>query len=535
MNRRLARASPETSRDILSRASARSPSSLPRSPAPVRLSLLHSSAAPSRAEQGASPETCAVNHAEHIIAHSPPPLLEDTDAASASHSAQPIGLAAKAAVSLTPILAAAATRDAESRPSASRSNAVPLDEEARKKLQSAKAKERARLRTERYHFTKPHADFAEWCDKKMGGLACVWRKVDDDGNMCLTKAEFLKGYKALHYPAPFNELWAALDRDKMGTVSFIEFDPEGALMLARFKHWLEVTFGGVTAAFQKFDTARNGLVDIKEFLTGCLKEEIPSDVCDSLRDVFKILDNSANRESRGNITVEEMHFLVAWKCPAYLWADPDAEAMEQFKAALAAKYHHNVLLSWRKALDRDGSMKVTYDEFVASCKVLARQGVASAAPASGVPALYCTLDTDRSGWFTFRDWDYDSFKMLVKFTRWTKAEFGKPSNCVRAWEKEKGVGVSLGGFRRHAASLGLPDPVVNQLFEALSLEKVEFESSRGKIVRNELIFLDAWESSADHGRKERRASFRSMETQSLLGTEWIQVEEVAEAASKADA
>lgn len=408
------------------------------------------------------------------------------------------------------------------------------EEEAREKARAAKAKERARIRTERYHFTNPHLDFAEWCDKKQGGLACVWRKVDADGNMCLTKAEFLKGFKALQYPASFNELWAALDRDKMGTVSFIEFDPEGALMLARFKRWTEVRFGGVDAAFQKFDTARNGQVDLKEFMAGCLKEELPSDVRDSLRQIFYILDNAANRSSRGNITIEEIGFLETWKCPPYLWEDADVKAMEQFKADLSVKYKQNLLLTWRKALDRDATMKVTYEEFLASCKALARSGVAAAAPASGVSALYCAFDTDRSGWFTLRDWDYAIFKTLAHFTRWTKAEFGKPSNCVRAWEKEKGIGVSLGMFRRNVTPLGLSDPVVNQLFEALSLEKVEFEVSRGKIVRDELIFLDNWEASADHDRSGRRASFGTKETQKLLGLD-IHQDGVAEAAEAADA
>merc|ERR1719329_330457 len=193
-----------------------------------------------------------------------------------------------------------------------------------------------------------------------------------------------------------------------------------------------------------------------------------------------------------------------------------------------------MLSAWRKVLDRDATMKVTYDEFLASCKALARSGMAAAAPASGSSALYCAFDTDRSGWFTLRDWDHATFKTLAQFTRWTKAEFGKPSNCVRAWEKEKGIGVSLGSFRRNVAPLGLSDAVVNQLFEALSLEKVEFETSRGRIVRDELIFLDNWEASADHDRSSARmASWRTKETQQLLSF-GISQDGVAEAAEATD-
>lgn len=506
LNRRLANATPETSREVLSRASARSAlSPLRRSRGTSRASTIEghlTRLSHSRAEQAVAPEAVSP-HKEHAVA------AEDTDADAASR-------AAKATISLTPILAASAPSK-EAAPAPSEAAPAAPDEEARRAAHAAKAKERARIRTESYHFTRPHVEFAEWCDNKRGGLACVWRRVDADGNMCLTKAEFLKGFRKLQYPSPFNELWASLDRDKMGTVSFIEFDPEGALMLARFKRWAEMTFGSVDAAFQKLDTARNGQVDVKEFLVGCLKEPLPPDVKDSLRQVFYILDNADNKESRGNITVQEMAFLHTWKCPPYLWEDPDMEAQDKFKAALLTKWHNNILLAWRKTLDRDGSMKVTYDEFMASCKAVTKIGLAAATPPSGIPALYCSFDLDRSGWFTLRDWDHATFVTLAAFTRWTKAEFGKPSNCVRAWEKEKGLGVGLKAFRRHTAPLGLSDTEANRLFEALSLEKVEFETSKGKIAQHELMFLDTWEASADQAQSSgRRASFRSLETRQAL-------------------
>lgn len=472
LNCRLARATPDVSREVLSRAGARAPV-LSKSSGRFS-SLQRRSAASSRVEQVEQPgglEACASPQA-------PGQLLENTTGGPSLAEASDEAAASEAA------------RRAEQRAKAEAARAQRAEEEAKARL---------RIRRERYHFTQPHLDFAEWCDKKHGGLSVVWRRLDVKGKMSLTKADFLKGFKTLQYMGSSNDLWLSLDRDKTGMVSFTEFDPEDALVLARFKHWVELKFVNIDTAFKFLDTEKNGSVSYREFERGCSKERLPPAVKDSLKQIFQLLDNAGNKATKGNITVEEIAFLESWKCPPYLWQEPDHAAKEQFVSELIARHRSNPLLAWRKALDKDGSMKVTYDEFVTNCKEIAQSGVASAAPSTGLPALYCAFDTDRSGWFTFRDWDEPAFRTLAAFSRRVAGEFGRPSGCVKAWEKEKGAGVGLGAFNRHTEALGLSAEDRDVLFEGLSLEKVSFDSGakKGKISHQELVFLDSWEFSDD--------------------------------------
>lgn len=359
----------------------------------------------------------------------------------------------------------------------------------------------AAQRMAKFELAKPHIELAEWAESKLHiGLIGVWRKLDNNGNMSLSKAELFRGLKNLSFPGDVHELWKVLDNDRAGSVSFIEFDPEGALCCARFKRWTELRFGSVQKAFSSFDTARNGQVDYKEFVTACRNEDIPPSLLESLPLVFRILDDSTHVESKGNITVEEVGFLDRWKCPEYLWKEPDEMARERFKAALAAKYHNNSLLAWRKAMDKDGTMRVTQAEFEIVCRKLAHAGVKDAKPENGLAGLYVALDQDRSGWFSIRDWDERIFNLLACFVTFARAQFHKVSHCIRAWELREGKGVGLDTWHRHTKETGMSTEDLDELFEGFSMKTLNLDRSSldegsadtGRMQPHDLVFLDTW-------------------------------------------
>jgi len=158
----------------------------------------------------------------------------------------------------------------------------------------------------------------------------------------------------------------------------------------------------------------------------------------------------------------------------------------------------NPLVAWRKVFDKAGSMRVNYNEFAALCRRLAEKGMTEAVPSRGVPALYCALDTCRSGWISFRHWDERSYSLLSRFAQWARETFRCVSKCVTAWEKSKGKGIDLRGFSRGIEPLGFSEEDCNLLFVGLSFEKVAFDEDAerfrgGKISLDEIAFLDSWD------------------------------------------
>jgi len=340
------------------------------------------------------------------------------------------------------------------------------------------------------------ADFVSWCSKKHGGLVHVWRLLDKDSSLSLSKKEFTKGCAQLGWSGDLKKLWSILDRDHSDMVSFIHFAPEAALDLARVKHWAEVKFGSVQQLFRVIDRDRNKRLDVAEFVAGCKREGIPESLKSCLRTVFHWLDDKHQTEHLGLIVESELEFLHNWLCPAYLWEEPDDQGLTSFREAVLARYRQNPLVAWRMLFDRDGSMKVNYLEFVAGCRRLAKDGVAAAMPPQGVAALFCALDRNRGGWISLRLWDPPSYRLLSKFAVWARDTFGKVSGCVAAWEKQKGTGISLSGFCLGITPLGFCEDDMDLLFEGLSLEKLSWDGHKrtgGTIASNQISFLDSWQ------------------------------------------
>lgn len=343
--------------------------------------------------------------------------------------------------------------------------------------------------------------FQKWCTSKYGNMLALWRKLDRDRNMSISKAEFLKGMKELNFMGKLSILWSILDNDTTGLITITEFVPMAALQLAKFKHWAEIKFGSVQQAFHHFDRDRNGKMTMSEFMRGCHAQDFPSDLKDSIQVLFNLMDDS-QAIGRAEVTAEEMGFLDVWKCPEYLWAKPDDAAKEAFREALAARYGTNYLIAFRKSLDRDGTMRVNFPEFVQTCKRLAKHGLEQAAPACGVPDLYCAFDRMQRGWFSLRDWHDKSYEILAAFDRFAHQGFGKVSDCFKAMEHVASIsntsGISISSFKTQTKELNLSLVEKEYLFEGLSMEVESWSEEKGRFAHGrlskaEIVFLDSWD------------------------------------------
>lgn len=339
----------------------------------------------------------------------------------------------------------------------------------------------------------------DWCvNVRNTSVVHLWHMMDSDKNMVLTKREFLEALKSLGYPGNPDELWVSLDKDHTGTISFLEFVPEHALDLARLQHWIRDTFGSIHNFFASMDADRNGKLSFAEFARACDIQGMPSRLQESIRTLFLLCDDPEDFTSKGMITEAELHFLEVWQCPVYLWEHPDLKARTEFQEAVLALHCRNPLIAWRCALDRDCSMRVGFSEFVSACRNLARAGLKEADPPSGIPALYCALDEDRSGWFGLRDWDKDMHTLLFNFQNFIHEKYHKASLFVRDLEDPYGSGIDLITFTKAVKELDMDGEDLVLLFDGLSVGFGKHLNIMGtkpssRIKVGDVLFLDSWQ------------------------------------------
>eukprot|EP00928_Gymnodinium_smaydae_P020606 TRINITY_DN17967_c0_g1_i1.p1 TRINITY_DN17967_c0_g1~~TRINITY_DN17967_c0_g1_i1.p1 ORF type:complete len:612 (-),score=93.21 TRINITY_DN17967_c0_g1_i1:174-2009(-) len=357
---------------------------------------------------------------------------------------------------------------------------------------------RQRLENEDYRL------LVEWCEKKRMHLYKLFRTLDVDKSMNVSRREFQKGMKDLRYPSDIDKLWSYLDNDTTGTISFLEFMPREALDMARFKAWSLENFGNMKATFDAMDTNGNGRVNWTEFDKVCTEKGLHSRLQGSIESLYKLFDVDA-KGTGGAATVDDFLLLDAWKPPEYLWAEPNVQAREKFQAELFRRYNHNPIMAWRRALDTDSSMRVNYDEFAAACRKLNRAGFDCARLAGGIGRLFTAYDVERNGYFSLRDFDGNAFRLLAMFSVWVFRQSDRVSNWIRSLEETPNEGVSLTAFRQAVKSMALDTEDMEQLFEGLSLEKVSRGAGvtkAGRITVQEAIFLDRWNPAQDCGDDE---------------------------------
>jgi len=379
-------------------------------------------------------------------------------------------------------------------PSTASEQVEPLQVQVKQSTRKAAQTSPARLRSELAD--APLSEhFRHWCQAKRMNLVTLWRKLDVDGNMTLHKHEFIKGLAMLDYGSNKDrqQLWDQLDRDTSGSISFMEFAPEHAIDLARFKNWVTEKFGSIKALFRIMDGDGNGKISLQEFAQACQSHGMPQQQRDSIQKLFMLIDNCDRKADVGTITEAELGFLDVWKCPAYLWVEADHRAKNAFVIAMLNENGQNMFLAWRRALDKDGSMRVGFEEFTTACRVLARAGMAEAWPRNGIDGLYASLDHDRSGWFTLRDWDPDCHRLVFDFCKWVKQHYKKATEWVRL-EEARGMepGLSLNTFRRCVKSMEMTEDEEETLFEGLSLAPIE-KKGKGRICAADVTFLDKWD------------------------------------------
>eukprot|EP00746_Dinoflagellata_sp_MGD_P165707 gnl/MRDRNA2_/MRDRNA2_95144_c0_seq1.p1 gnl/MRDRNA2_/MRDRNA2_95144_c0~~gnl/MRDRNA2_/MRDRNA2_95144_c0_seq1.p1 ORF type:complete len:720 (+),score=126.66 gnl/MRDRNA2_/MRDRNA2_95144_c0_seq1:136-2295(+) len=263
--------------------------------------------------------------------------------------------------------------------------------------------------------------FYEWAKKEFGSLCRLWNKIDANNSMSVTRSEFFKALVHLGYQASeLKDLWAIFDRDHTDTVSFNHFDPETALHLSAFKQWAHQEFGSIHDLCSAWDDNGNGKLTLKEFTDGCEKHGLTA--THAIRCLFQMCGSTKTISEQSELHLDDISFLDTWQFGEHMNAAPDRAGQQLFKRQLLRLHKGNALSAWRKEIDKDGSMRVNYHEFVMACKKVQKQ--CNPGDELNIGGVWRAFDSNYSGWLSLKEFDQGSHEQLGSFKKWVVSKYG---------------------------------------------------------------------------------------------------------------
>mmetsp|Transcript_107481 Transcript_107481/g.302478 ORF Transcript_107481/g.302478 Transcript_107481/m.302478 type:complete len:713 (-) Transcript_107481:69-2207(-) len=353
----------------------------------------------------------------------------------------------------------------------------------------------AQMRRGRMHYKKGLEalnDFLEFARRRFGNPVRTWFKLDPEENMKLGEKLFVRRCLDLGFSGNVLALWRYVDSDRSGTVSILELSSHCALVLARFKTFIQETFNGsVAEVFDILDDNRSGRVLKAEFVAKLKSLSYNG----SASMLFDLLD----RSGLGFVAMRDLVYLETWDPPMYLRQEPDFELLDRFKDALVNVYGDPLFRSWQKLLDRDGTMRVSWEKFCYACRHLRVGNIKLGV--EGVPEteedvakVWRALDKDCSGWISLREFDPESYDLIAEFKRWALAHHGGIYEAFRYLDSCITVAnnrLSISELRKACAGDQGFRGDAGRLFEVLNV------NYSGHISEQEVKFLHEWDLSRD--------------------------------------
>lgn len=363
--------------------------------------------------------------------------------------------------------------------------------------QSAKAAAK-RLRHRKQRLKRGQAEALEEFVRKVrkangGSFIRGWRRVlDTNGNLSISKTELLKGCQKIAYSGDVVALWKAMDVDDDGIVQLEEVDVQLALVLASFKKWASLDESGSCVAklvqLGSLTKRQSSKWDQEGFTTALRLANFPGCPGSGATDkqTAAMLYEAFDVGNIGSFTVQDIAFLDRWGPTSWLSADPSVEGKERFMKALKSRYP-NLIVAWRKLLDRDNSNKVSYKEFLEACRVLKMDNPAS---------IWRVLDDDSSGFISLNEIDQEAADTLLNFKQWAEGTFGTITHMFHVFDKPKVGKVGFPVFRRALRNFGYKgDACV--LFQSLKPNSSGKSSKKGvsrhELTLQDLLYLSTWE------------------------------------------
>lgn len=261
-------------------------------------------------------------------------------------------------------------------------------------------------------------DFNRFAEHKFGNTVRAWFMLDPEGKMTIGQKQFARACDDIGFTGNVLALWRYLDSDQSGQITILELDNVAAVNLAEFKQVIRNEFqDSAQQVFMYMDDNRSDRLFRDEFVKGMRLLGFKATAAARLFQMF-------DRERLGSITSKDLLFLDRWHPPPYLFSRPDMAGLENFKHALCSIYK-SLLRAWRQVLDKDSTMRVSWDEFCGVCKQLEKS------PVPGIPktldqmaGVWRALDEDCGGWIALRELDREAFQCLAGFKMWSMRTHG---------------------------------------------------------------------------------------------------------------
>eukprot|EP00930_Biecheleria_cincta_P050523 TRINITY_DN3569_c0_g1_i7.p1 TRINITY_DN3569_c0_g1~~TRINITY_DN3569_c0_g1_i7.p1 ORF type:complete len:348 (+),score=64.90 TRINITY_DN3569_c0_g1_i7:97-1044(+) len=228
--------------------------------------------------------------------------------------------------------------------------------------------------------------------------------------------------------------------------------------------------------------------------------------------LFDLLD----RSGLGMLTIQNLSFLETWRMPTYLYHQPEPARWKAVQDKLM-EVNRNALKAWRK-LDKDGSMRLSYEEFRDIAANMASKVASSPSNGSGafprteaeVAAAWRAIDKECVGYIQLRDWDLESHRNLSEFKSWCDRNHGGVVAAFRFLDgggMEKNSNAKLSEHELRNCTKG-PDPCtadIEFLFDGLDVH------GHWALSENDVQFLDQWDFEWEQWQEEAAAKKRQQQ------------------------
>jgi len=250
--------------------------------------------------------------------------------------------------------------------------------------------------------------FRRWTLTRHGSFSRLWFLLDRERCMNIGKAKFFRECKALGFnQCSLYLLWKYLDRDHTGTISLSEIDPVSAQSVGMFREWI---VSKLSEALREVPLSSAFLlyfgVNEKGIPVQRLRKIIQEQYKGKLTPWLDLLGLSVNHI----ITSRDLIFFDRYKIPPYLTSQGDTQAFQVFKIYSMRRYGTSLEV-WQ-ILDVDGMMRVCWREFL---KMFDEVMNTNETKDYSAGCAWRSLDRNLSGWASLQEFDYPSYKALIKF------------------------------------------------------------------------------------------------------------------------
>jgi len=342
-------------------------------------------------------------------------------------------------------------------------------------------------------------EFLDFTNRRYGNPARTWFKLDAEANMRLGKRQFERRCMDIGFRGNIPALWKYMDKRNQGVVSLLELHTVTAMELARFKLLIRERFrDNASEVFRFLDDNRSGRVNRVTFAARLQTLHYAG----KSNKLFDYLD----RQGLGVLTVHSLTFLDRWSLPPYMYYQPDTKGMRTVKEKLIDMHMHP-LIAWRK-IDKDGSMRISYDEFRFYLYDMLSANKAMCVATSSFPktepdiaAVWRAMDKECTGYIELRDWDIKSHEHLAEFKTWADRTHGSATAAFRALDtgasgQTSNCKLSRKELERCTKGEDSCKAEIEFLFDGLDVNQIDY------LYEADVKFLDGWDLAWEEWQAE---------------------------------